>query len=287
MTALLEWLLDPLQFAFMRDALAMGVVLGILCAVTGSYLIVQQMSMIGGVISHSIVPGLSLAFFLGIDLGVGAFIAGVLSAICVAVLEQRSRLKVDAAMSLTLTTFLALGILLISLLETNQVDLSSLLFGDILGVTRGDLWRTIAIAALIITLVKLFYKELLFYSFDPLGAQASGLPVQWLYMGLISAITLTIVATMQVVGVLLVMALLVGPAITAYLLVKELHQMMWVGAVLGAIASISGMYASYYLDLPSGPAIVMAIFGGFLLALLFSPRHGFLTRRLRSPRTPD
>lgn len=287
MTALLEWLLDPLQFAFMRDALAMGVVLGVLCAVTGSYLIVQQMSMIGGVISHSIVPGLSIAFFLGIDLGIGAFIAGVLSAICVALLEQRSRLKVDAAMSLTLTTFLALGILLISLLETNQVDLSSLLFGDILGVTRGDLWRTIAIAALIITLVKLFYKELLFYSFDPLGAQASGLPVQWLYMGLISAITLTIVATMQVVGVLLVMALLVGPAITAYLLVKELHQMMWVGAVLGAIASISGMYASYYLDLPSGPAIVMAIFGGFLLALLFSPRHGFLTRRLRSPRLPD
>ncbi|WP_072623066.1 metal ABC transporter permease [Spirulina major] len=276
---MLEWLLDPLQFAFMRDALAMGVVLGVLCAVTGSYLIVQQMSMIGGVISHSIVPGLSIAFFLGIDVGIGAFVAGVLSAICVALLEKRSRLKVDAAMSLTLTTFLAFGILLISLLKTNQVDLSSLLFGDILGVTRGDLGRTIAIAALIITLVKLFYKELLFYSFDPLGAQASGLPVQGLYMGLISAITLTIVATMQVVGVLLVMALLVGPAITAYLLVKELHQMMWVGAVLGAIASISGMYASYYLDLPSGPAIVMAIFAGFLLALCFSPRRGWLSRR--------
>lgn len=286
MTALLEWLLDPLQFAFMRDALAMGVVLGVLCAVTGSYLIVQQMSMIGGVISHSIVPGLSIAFFLGIDVGIGAFVAGVLSAICVALLEKRSRLKVDAAMSLTLTTFLALGILLISLLETNQVDLSSLLFGDILGVTRGDLGRTIAIAALIITLVKLFYKELLFYSFDPLGAQASGLPVQGLYMGLISAITLTIVATMQVVGVLLVMALLVGPAITAYLLVKELHQMMWVGSVLGAIASISGMYASYYLDLPSGPAIVMAIFAGFLLALCFSPRRGWLVAKARSPHTP-
>ncbi len=277
------FLLEPLQFAFMRDALLMGAILGVLCAVTGSYLIVRQMSMIGDVIAHSVVPGISLAFFWGWDLTLGAFITGLLSAIVVALIEQRSPVKVDAAMSLTLTSFFALGILLIARLRTNQVDLTKLLFGDILEVTPSDVWRTALITLGILLLVKLFYKELLFYSFDPLGAQASGLPVQWLYLGLIGAITLTIVATMQVVGVLLVTALLIGPAITAYLWVKELHQMMILGGILGALATVGGMYSSYYFDLPSGPAIVLVIFSGFVITLLFSPRQGLLTRHWRHP----
>lgn len=282
MVNLFNFFFEPLQFAFMRDALLMGAILGVLCAVTGSYLIVRQMSMIGDVIAHSVMPGLSLAFFWGWDLTVGAFIAGLLSAILVAVVEQRSPVKVDAAMSLTLTSFFACGILLIARLRTNQVDLTKLLFGDILEVTPSDVGRTAVITLLILVLVKLFYKELLFYSFDPLGAQASGLPVQWLYLGLISAITLTIVATMQVVGVLLVTALLIGPAITAYLWVKELHQMMLLGGMFGALATVGGMYASYYFDLPSGPAIVLVIFTGFLVTLLFSPRQGLLTQQGRS-----
>ncbi len=283
MLNLFNFLFEPLQFGFMRDALLMGAILGVLCAVTGSYLIVRQMSMIGDVIAHSVLPGLSLAFFWGWDLTFGAFITGLLSAILVAVVEQRSPVKVDAAMSLTLTSFFACGILLIARLRTNQVDLTKLLFGDILEVTPSDVGRTAVITLVILVLVKLFYKELLFYSFDPLGAQASGLPVQWLYLGLISAITLTIVATMQVVGVLLVTALLIGPAITAYLWVKELHQMMVLGGMFGALATVGGMYASYYFDLPSGPAIVLVIFTGFLVTLLFSPRQGLLTQQRRSP----
>ncbi|NEN99459.1 MAG: metal ABC transporter permease, partial [Moorea sp. SIO3I7] len=122
-----------------------------------------------------------------------------------------------------------------------------------------------------------FYKELLFYTFDPLGAQASGLPVKAIYFGLILAITLTIVASMQTVGVLLVISLLIGPATTAYLLVKELHHMMGLGSMIGIISSVSGMYISYYFNWPSGPAIVMVIFGLFFLAFLFSPRQGILT----------
>ncbi|TVQ56045.1 MAG: metal ABC transporter permease [Spirulina sp. DLM2.Bin59] len=271
----------------MRDALLMGAILGVLCAVTGSYLIVRQMSMIGDVIAHSVVPGISLAFFWGWDLTLGAFISGLLSAILVALIEQRSPIKVDAAMSLTLTSFFACGILLIARLRTNQVDLTKLLFGDILEVTPGDVWRTALITLGILLLVKLLYKELLFYSFDPLGAQASGLPVQWLYVGLISAITLTIVATMQVVGVLLVTALLIGPAITAYLWVKELHQMMILGGILGALATVGGMYASYYFDLPSGPAIVLVIFAAFLVALCFSPRQGLLTKHWQRGNPPQ
>lgn len=271
------WLIEPLEFEFMRQAIAIGFFLGILSAVVGSYLILQQMGMMSGVISHAVLPGISIAFFLKIDLLIGAFIAGILSALVVMGIKTRTRIKVDAAMALTLTSFLALGVILIDLLQTNQIDLDELLFGDILGVTIEDVWRTLIITAIVLLLTKLFYKELEFYTFDPLGAKACGLPVNSLYFGLICAITLTIVASMQTVGVLLVMSLLVGPAVTAYLVVKELHQMMILGAIVGAVSSIAGMYLSYYFDLPSGAAIVLVVFGFFLLAFLFSPDRGILT----------
>ena len=274
---MLTWLVEPLEFEFMRQAIAIGISLGILGAVVGSYLILQQMGMMSGVISHAVLPGISIAFFLEINLAIGAFVAGILSALVVMGIQKRSRIKVDAAMALTLTSFLALGVILITSLKTNQVNLDEILFGDILGVTSSDVWRTVIITAIILLLTKLFYKELEFYTFDPLGAKACGLPVNLLYFGLICAITLTIVASMQTVGVLLVMSLLVGPAITSYLLVKELWQMMFLGASIGVASSITGMYCSYYFDLPSGAAIVMVIFAFFLLAFIFSPSQGILT----------
>ncbi|NEO32257.1 MAG: metal ABC transporter permease [Symploca sp. SIO3C6] len=274
---MLDWLIEPLGFEFMRNAIATGVLLGILSSVVGSYLIVQQMGMIVGVISHAILPGLSIATFLGINISLGAFIAGVLGALFVALIQTQSRVKVDGAMALTLTSFMSLGIILITVLKTNRFDLTHILFGDILGVKSADFWQTLVITAVILLLTKLFYKELLFYTFDPLGAQAAGLPVKAMYLSLICAITLTIVASMRTVGVLLVIALLVGPAITAYLLVKELHQMMVLGSVIGIISSVSGMYLSYYLDWPSGAAIVMIISSFFILAFLFSPSQGMLT----------
>lgn len=274
---LFTWLVEPLSFEFMRQAIAVGFLLGILSAVVGSYLILQQMGMMSGVISHAVLPGMAIAFFLEINVAIGAFIAGILSALLVISIERRSTIKVDAAMALTLTTFLALGVILISTLQTNSINLEALLFGDILGVTPKDVWHTATIAGIILLLTRLFYKELEFYTFDPLGARACGLPCNLLYLGLICAITLTIVASMQTVGVLLVMSLLVGPAITAYLLVRELQQMMILGAIIGAIASISGMYFSYYFDLPSGASIVLVVFGFFLLAFLFSPSQGILT----------
>ena len=274
---MLTWLIEPLEFEFMRQAIAIGISLGILGAVVGSYLILQQMGMMSGVISHAVLPGISIAFFLEINLSIGAFIAGVLSALIVIGIQQRSRIKVDAAMALTLTSFLALGVILITTLETNQINLDEILFGDILGVTSADVWRTVIITAIILCLTKLFYKELEFYTFDPLGAKACGLPTNLLYFGLICAITLTIVASMQTVGVLLVMSLLVGPAITAYLLVKELSQMMILGAIIGALSSVLGMYSSYYFDLPSGAAIVLVIFSFFLFAFVFSPSQGLLS----------
>ncbi|ELS02761.1 ABC-type Mn2+/Zn2+ transport system, permease component [Xenococcus sp. PCC 7305] len=274
------WLIEPLNFVFMRQAIAVGFFLGILSAVVGSYLILQQMGMMSGVISHAVLPGISIAFFLEINLAIGAFIAGILSALVVMVINTRSRVKVDAAMTLALTSFLALGIILINVLETNQIDLSSLLFGDILGVTKQDVWQTATITVVIILLTKLFYKELEFYTFDPIGAKACGLPVNLLYFGLLCAITLNIVASMQTVGVLLVMSLLVGPAITAYLWIESLAQMMFFGAIIGVVSTIGGMYVSYYFDLPSGAAIVMLVFVFFSLSFLFSPTQGIIN-------TPD
>jgi ABC-type Mn2+/Zn2+ transport system permease subunit len=279
---MLTWLTEPLEFEFMRQAIAIGLSLGILGAVVGSYLILQQMGMMSGVISHAVLPGISIAFFLEINLAIGAFVAGVLSALVVMAIEKRSRIKVDAAMAVTLTSFLALGVIFITSLKTNQINLDQILFGDILGVTSSDVWHTLIITGIILLLTKLFYKELEFYTFDPLGAKACGLPVNLLYFGLVCAITLTIVASMQTVGVLLVMSLLAGPAITAYLLVKELSQMMILGALIGAVSSVIGMYLSYYFDLPSGAAIVMVIFAFFLLAFFFSPTQGVVTKSLSS-----
>lgn len=274
----MSWLTDPLQFEFMCNALIIGVLMSILCGVVGSYLVVEHMSLMGNVISHSVLPGLSIAFFFNINLSFGAFIAGTLSALVVAWIRTQSRLNVDTAMALVLSSFLALGVMLIHLLRTNRIDLNQLLFGDILGVVRGDIWQVLIITLGILAIVALFYPEILYYTFDPLGAQASGLPVNWIYFGFIAAVTLTIIASMQTVGVLLVISLLVGPASTAYLLVKELHFMMGLGAIIGILGNVTGMYLSYYLDLPSGPSIVLVIFSFFLLAFFFSPSQGIFQR---------
>jgi manganese/iron transport system permease protein len=273
---MINLLIEPLSFEFMRLALLAAILLGILCAVVGTYLIVQGMGLLGDVIAHAVLPGLAIAFFFGVDIFIGAFISGTLSTFVIAWIQSQSRVKVDVAMALVFSGFLALGITLITVLKS-KLDLHQFLFGDILGVTTTDVMRTGAIAILILLLVKLFYKELLFYTFEPLGAQAMGLPVTVIRFGLTAAITLTIIASMQAVGVVLVVSLLIAPGITAYLLVKELHQMMICGAIVGIISSVTGMYISYYLNVPSGAAIVLVVSGLFLLTLLFSPTQGILT----------
>ena len=274
---MINFLIEPLSFEFMRLALLAAILLGILCAVVGTYLIVQGMGLLGDVIAHAVLPGLAIAFFFGVDIFIGAFISGTLSTFVITWIQSQSRIKVDVAMALVFSGFLALGITLITVLKS-KLDLHQFLFGDILGVTTTDVMRTGAIAILILLLVNLFYKELLFYTFDPLGAQAMGLPVTVIRFGLTAAITLTIIASMQAVGVVLVVSLLIAPGITAYLLVKELHQMMICGAIIGIISSVTGMYISYYLNVPSGAAIVLVVSGLFLLTLLFSPTQGILTR---------
>ncbi|GAA6621486.1 metal ABC transporter permease [Scytonema sp. NUACC26] len=272
---MIQSLIEPLQYGFMQRSLIVAIIVGLLCAVVGSYLMVQRLALLGDAISHSVLPGLAIAFLLGGNIFVGAFIAGIISTMAIAFIRTRSPIKEDAAMGIVFSAFFALGITLITVIQKdNKIDLNHFLFGNILGVTFDEVRDTSIIAALVLLVIVLVYKELLFYTFDPLGAKAAGLPVNGLNFGLMVIIALTIVASMKAVGVILVLSLLITPGATAYLLVKRLYQVMILGSVIGVFSSITGMYLSYFYNFPSGPAIVLVVSGLFVLALLFSPRHG-------------
>lgn len=275
---MLETLIEPLQYSFMQRSLLTAILVGIICASVGTYLMVQRLALLGEAVSHSVLPGLAIAFILGVDIFVGAFIAGVISAVMITWVRTRSPIKEDAAMGIIYSAFFSLGITLISIVQkNNKVDLLHFLFGNILGVTNRDVINTTAITIIVLTVIILFYKELLFYTFDAEGAQAAGLPINLLDFGLIVLMSLTIVASLTTVGLALVVAMLITPGATAYLLVKRLQEMMIFGSVIGVISSLSGMYFSYYFNIPSGPAIVMVAFGFFMFAFLFSPTQGILT----------
>lgn len=275
---MLEILIEPLKYSFMQRSLIEAIIVGAICAVVGSYLMVQRLALLGDAISHSVLPGLAIAFLLEINIFLGAFIAGIISTILINIIRTRSNIKEDAAMGIVFSAFFALGITLITIIQKdNKIDLNHFLFGNILGVTYADVRDTLIIAVIVIIAVSLIYKELLFYTFDKLGAQAAGLPVHLLDLGLMILIALTIIASLKAVGVVLVLSLLITPATTAYLLVNRLHQVMIVGVILGIFSSITGMYLSYFYNLPSGPAIVLVASSLFVLAFLFSPSQGILT----------
>ncbi|MEA5469435.1 metal ABC transporter permease [Spirulina sp. 06S082] len=281
---MLNALIEPLQYGFMQRSLIVAVIVGIICAVVGCYLMVQRLALLGDAISHSVLPGLAIAFILGANIFIGAFIAGILSTVFINIIRTRSQIKEDAAMGIVFSAFFALGITLITIVQKdNKIDLNHFLFGNILGVTLGDVRDTSIIAFIVLAIVILLYKELLFYTFDKLGAQAVGLPVNILDFSLMILIGMTIVASLKAVGVILVLSLLITPAATAYLLVTRLHQMMLLGVGFGIISSISGMYISYFYNLPSGPAIVLVATSLFILAFLFSPTQGLLTMNNQQP----
>ncbi|MDC0835779.1 metal ABC transporter permease [Geitlerinema sp. CS-897] len=278
----MDVLIEPLQYAFMQRSLVIAILVGLVCALVGSYLMVQRLALLGDAISHSVLPGLAIAFLLGFNIFVGAFIAGILSTVIITWIRTRSPIKEDAAMGIVFSAFFALGITLITIIQKdNKIDLNHFLFGNILGVTVADVRDTAIIAIVVVLSVILLYKELLFYSFDPSGARAAGLPVDFLNFGLMVLIALTVVASLKAVGVILVLSLLITPGATAYLLVPRLHQVMMLGAGISIFSSISGMYLSYYYNLPSGPAIVLVVSGLFTLAILLSPSQGVLTHRRR------
>lgn len=265
---MLHILLDPLQYSFMQRSILIAILIGLLCSVVGSYLMVQRLALLGDAISHSVMPGLAIAFSLGIPMIIGALGAAILSTVIITWIKTELPLKEDTAIGIVFASFFAIGIIFISLIQkNNKIDLNHFLFGNILSVSIEDLISTSLIFTLVLGITISLYKELLFFTFDSIGAKVVGLPIKKLNFSLMILITLTTVASMKVVGVVLVLALLIIPAASAYLLVDRLHQIMTLGAGLGITSSIVGMYISYYYNLPSGPSIVVIASIIFVIAL--------------------
>jgi ABC-type Mn2+/Zn2+ transport system permease subunit len=237
------------------------------------------MAFFGDALAHIILPGVVVAYLLGWPLGVGALITGVLAALGIGALSQRKEIKEDTAMGVIFAGAFALGIALLSTQRAYAVDLSHILFGNLLGVSAGDLWLMGGLALVVFALVVAFYKEFLVLSFDPVLAVTLRLPVTFLKNLLLVLTAVVIVASLQAVGVTLVLAMLVTPAASAYLLTRRLPTMMMLGAGLGAAGAVIGLYLSYYANLASGPAIVLTETLVFVLVLLFGPRRGLVWRR--------
>ena len=271
---MIDWLLHPLTYAFMERGLLAAVMVGVLCSVIGCYVVLRSMAFLGDAMAHAILPGIAIAYLLQGNLTIGALVAAVVVALGIGAFSQRGTIKEDTAISIMFTAALALGIALISSIRTYAVDLSHILFGNVLGVSPSDLWLTAILGVIILVITLICYKPFLVITFDPLLASTLRLPVQFLRNLLLVLLAMTIVTSMQTVGVGLVAAMLVTPGATAFLLTKRLPAMMGLAALLGALASLVGLYISYYLNIASGSTIVLTATLFFLLAYLFSPRKG-------------
>lgn len=265
----MNWLLQPFAYEFMQRGLLASVIVGVLCAVMGAYVVLRGMAFLGDALAHAILPGVAIAYLLNGNLMVGGLVAAIVIALSIGFFSKQGTIKEDTAIGILFAAALSLGIALISSIKTYAVDLSHILFGNVLGVSSADLWLTAVIGVLILLTVILFYKPLLIVSFDPVLAATLRLPLALLRNVLLILLALTVVVSLQTVGVGLAAAMLVTPAATAYLLTRRLSSMMLVSAVLGALSSVIGLYLSFYLDIVSGSAIVLTATFFFLIAFFW------------------
>jgi manganese/iron transport system permease protein len=284
----IEILTEPLTYAFMQRGMAAAVMVGVLCAVVGCYVVLRGMAYLGDALSHAILPGVAIAYLLKGEILVGALVAAVIVALAIGFFTRRGTVKEDTAIGILFAATLSLGVALISTLKTYALDLTHILFGNVLGVSALDLVLTAILCVIVLGAIIFLYKELLVVSFDPVLAATLRLPTELLKNVLLIMIALTVVVSLQTVGVGLVAAMLVTPAATAYLLTRRLPAMMVVAASLGALASIVGLYLSFYLNIASGAAVVLTATGFFFCAYLFAPQRGLVwgawrkTRRART-----
>lgn len=273
---MLEWLMVPLNYEFMQRGLLAAMMVGGICALIGCYVVLRSMAFLGDAIAHSVLPGVAIAYLMGANLTIGALAAAIIVALGVGFLSRQGAVKEDTAIGILFTAALALGVALISSIRSYAVDLSHILFGNLLGVNPTDLWLTAGLGIIILSTLFLAYKPFLLVTFDPVLAQTLRLKVGFYRTLMIVLLSLTIVISMQTVGVGLVAAMLVTPAATAYLLTRRLPVMMAISSTLGALSSLIGLYASYYLNIASGSAIVLTATFFFALAFLFAPRKGWV-----------
>jgi ABC-type Mn2+/Zn2+ transport system permease subunit len=276
---ILHWFTDPLTYDFMVRALLASVIVGILCPIVGSYMVLKGLSFFGDALSHAILPGVVLTFLLGWPLAVGALIAALAAAFLIGFISERSTVQEDTAIGIVFAGAFALGVALLSTLNSYAVDLTHILFGDVLAVSPADLLVMGVLALLVLTVVALFYKEFLVLTFDPMQALVLRLPTTALRYLLLGLIALTVVAALQTVGISLMLAMMVTPAATARLLTRRLPTMMAVGAGVGVFSNVTGLYISYYWNIASGPTMVLVATVVFALVFLVAPARGLLWRR--------
>jgi ABC-type Mn2+/Zn2+ transport system permease subunit len=269
-----------IQYEFLQKALTTSIMVGIICGVIGCFIILRGMALMGDAISHAVLPGVALSYMIGINFFFGAVFTGVLTALGIGFISQNSRIKNDVSIGIMFTAAFASGIILITFMKSST-DLYHILFGNVLAVRPSEMWTTLIIGIIVLVSIFLFYKELLVSSFDPTMAKAYGLPTRVIHYFLMVLLTLVTVASLQTVGIILVVAMLITPASTAYLLTDRLWVMIYLSAGIGVLSSILGLYFSYTYNLASGATIVLAATVLFILAFLFSPKQGLVWRTLR------
>jgi manganese/iron transport system permease protein len=280
---LFEWITGPLAYPFMQRALVVSVLVGAACAVLSCYLVLKGWSLMGDAISHAVLPGIVLAYLLSLPLAVGAFVAGLACALFTGYLKENSRVKEDTVMGIVFSGMFGFGLVLFTKVETDQ-HLNHILFGNVLGVSLRDLIETAIIAGGTLLIVLLKRRDLFLYCFDINHARSVGLPVRVLHYGLLILLSLTIVTSLKAVGIILVIAMLIGPGATAYLLTDSFERMPVIAVAVATLSAALGTIVSFHIDGATGACIVLAQASFFTLAFLFAPKHGLLRRALSSRR---
>lgn len=280
-TEVLDVLVEPMTFGFMQRGLVAAVLVGIVCAVMGAFVVLRGLAFIGDAVSHAAFPGLVIAYLVGIPLYIGAAVAAVGTALAIGLVARRGALRFDTAVGVLFAGTFAFGILLFSTIKGYVSDLFSYLLGNVLAIGIGDIVQVLILGAIVLAIVAVLRKELLYASFDPAGAAASGLPVQALDYLLLGLVGVAIVVSIQAVGIIMVVAMLVTPAATGQLLVDRFWDLVKVAIGVAVVAAVSGLYLSFYLNVASGASIVLVETLLFGLALAFSPKSGWLGRRRR------
>ena len=268
-----KFITTPLSHDFMRKALLMSSLIAAVCGFLSSYLTLKGWALMGDAVSHSVMPGVVVAYALGLPFSLGAFIFGVGSVALIGFIKQKSRVKEDTVIGLVFTGFFALGIVLVSKIKSN-IDLHSILFGSPLGISLSDVKQTLFISVLVVVLLSLFRKDLMLYCFDPRHAKTVGINVLFLHYLLLTCLSLAAVVGLQSVGIILVVAMLITPGATAYLLTDQFDNMTIISVLSAIVSSVIGIYVSFWFDLETGGSIVLAQTFIFLFAFLFAPRYG-------------
>jgi manganese/iron transport system permease protein len=283
----MELLLDPLGFSFFLRALIASTLVGAACAIVGTYVVLRGVAFIGDAIAHAGFPGIVVAYLLGWPLYIGAMIAAVGTALAIGVVTRRAGIRQDTAIGVLFAGTFALGVFLFSGISGYVADLFSFLFGNVLAIGPGDLVALVILGFAVILVVALLWKELLYATFDPLGAAASGIKVERLELLFLTLVAVTIVVSLQAVGIILVVAMLVTPAATAQQLAVRFTRLMLLAAAIGISSAVVGLYISYWLDVASGATIVLVQTTLFVLAVVFGPRGLLAQRRSPATRTAD